>query len=125
MDGASLLTGSKAGKVAGAILFMQAAALSMDVFSAVNSSPWTAENFGGDPEKAKTCREYVHHGLALSTGLSVGAAVVAESWAPVIGMVAANGYMFWLYERALKRGVDKASTGWAGPSVSATVSAAA
>ena len=96
-----------------AVLFMQSATLAMDVYSAVNSSPWTVENFGADPEKAKSVREYVKHGAALSIFFSVGAAWIAHSFWPIAGMVVALAYMWWLYMRALGRGEVSGSNQWA------------
>lgn len=97
----------------GAILFLQAATNVFDVYSALNSSPWTAENFGADPEKAASLREYVRHAV-LWTGFYCGlAAVIAKSWWPVYGFVIANVYLVWLYERAVRRGAVAGSDGWA------------
>jgi hypothetical protein len=96
-----------------AVLFLQSAMVSMDVMSALNSSPWTSENFGADPEKAKTSREYVMHSVGVSTAFCVSSAVIAGSWWPIVGAVVTNGYLFWIYDRALKRGAACGSTGWA------------
>jgi hypothetical protein len=97
-----------------AILFLQAGTNVMDVYSALNSSPWTSENFGADPEKARSCMEYVYHSMAWTTFYCGLAAFLARSWWPVFGMVTANGYMWWLYRRALQRGMAAGSRGWAG-----------
>lgn len=99
-----------------AVLFMQAAMVSMDTMSALNSSPWTSENFGADPEKAKTSREYVSHSLIVSGGFCLASAVIARSWWPIIGAVATNGYLWWIYDRALKRGAATGSSDWSGNS---------
>ncbi len=101
------------GQIAAAILFMQAGTLAMDVYSAVNSSPWTAENFGADPAKAKSCREYVYHAIGLTFFFVTVAAVVARSWWPLIGGFIMTAYMYWLYDRALSRGSTTNSQGWA------------
>lgn len=97
---------------AGAILFMQAGMTVMDAFSGVNSSPWTAENFGGDPSKAASCREYVAHAVVISNVYCLTAGVVAKSWWPIVGMLLGDAYMIWLYERALARGTKTGSTQW-------------
>jgi hypothetical protein len=99
--------------VVGAILFLQAGTNVFDVYSALNSSPWTSENFGADPQKAKSCMEYVVHSMAWTTFYCGLAAYVAKSWWPIMGLVVANGYMFWLYRRALNRGAVAGSAGWA------------
>lgn len=96
----------------GAILFMQATMVQMDVMSALNSSPWTSENFGASPEKAKTSREYVCHALVIGSAIDVVAALISDSLWPIIGAVATGGYLLWIYERALKRGAKAGSTNW-------------
>jgi hypothetical protein len=99
-------------RAVGAILFIGAATNTYDVYSAVNSSPWTAESFGGDPKKAASCRNYVRHAVGISSAYGLAASLIARSWWPVIGTLAANGYMFWMYERALGRAADSGSTSW-------------
>lgn len=97
----------------GALLFLQAATNVFDVYSALNSSPWTSENFGADPEKAASCREYVWHAVGWTTFYCGLAAIIAKSWWPIFGLVLANVYLVWLYERALGRGAVSGSDGWA------------
>jgi hypothetical protein len=109
---AAPLLGDGSSRALGALLFMQASTNAMDVYSALNSSPWTAENFGADPEKAASCMEYVMHSIAITSFFGVSSAVIAKSWWPVIGTALADGYMFWLYNRALQRGASSGSTGW-------------
>ena len=95
-----------------AVLFTQGVMVSMDVMSALNSSPWTSENFGADPEKAKTSREYVTHSVIVSSAIGVASAIVGKSWWPIFGTAATNAYLFWIYDRALKRGATAGSIGW-------------
>lgn len=104
--------GSDAARVGAAILFLQASTNAMDVFSAVNSSPWTAENFSGDAAKNASVREYVWHGVGLTIFYVVGASVLARSVWPIIGGGITLAYMYWLYTRALQRGAARQSTGW-------------
>ena len=104
--------GSDAARIAAAILFLQASTNAMDVFSAVNSSPWTAENFSGDESKNASVREYVWHGVGLTIFYVVGASVLARSPWPVIGGGITLAYMFWLYRRALERGAARGSSDW-------------
>jgi|SRR5215469_2075950 len=93
-----------------AILFIQSGTNAYDAYSAVNSSPWTAENVGGDAEKAASMREYCYHAIVITSIYSIGGATIAKSWWPIIGGGIAGGYMYWLYQRALKRGFDAGST---------------
>ena len=84
----------------------------MDVMSALNSSPWTSENFGASPEKAATSREYVTHSLVVSGGLAIMSAMIARSFWPLVGVAVADGYLWWIYDRALKRGAAGGNTQW-------------
>ena len=104
--------GSDAGRMAAAILFLQSSMEAMDVYSALNSSPWTAQSFGADPEKRKACLEYVYHGVGVTAFYCIGAGVLAKSWWPIIGGGLTASYMFWLYKRALGRAEDSGSTTW-------------
>lgn len=104
--------GSDAARVASAILFIQASTNAMDVYSALNSSPWTAQSFGADPEKRKACMEYVHHSLFVTAFYSGAAALLAKNWWPVVGWALASSYMYWLYKRALDRAQCSGSTDW-------------
>lgn len=97
---------------AGVGLFLVAAAESFNIFSAMNSSPWTAENFGADERKAKSCREYVVISAAANTGLGVGASILGGSIWPFVGTTAVTLFMWWLYRRALARGLEAGSNGW-------------
>lgn len=97
---------------AGVGLFMVAAAESFNIFSAMNSSPWTAENFGADERKAESCRQYVTISAAANTALGVGASMLGGSVWPLIGTTAVTIFMWWLYRRALERGMKVGSTGW-------------
>jgi hypothetical protein len=101
------------GNAEGAILFQGASTNAMDVYSALNSSPWTAENFGADPEKARSCKEYVAHSVLISTFYAVIASLIAGNWWALIGAAIANVYMWWLYHRALRRAQATGSKGWA------------
>ena len=109
-----LMAGNAGGRAMGAILFISASTNAFDIYSALNSSPWTAESFGGDPDKAKACREYVYHSLAVTAFYSFGAAAIARSWWPIAGWLIASAYMFFLYERALARAENRGSTSWSG-----------
>lgn len=95
-----------------AMLFIAASTNAMDVYSALNSSPWTAESFGGDPEKAAACREYVYHAMAVTSFYAIMGSIIARNPWPIYGFVPAAAYMYWLYWRALNRAVNRGSTSW-------------
>lgn len=113
IDVTNMGLGTDAGRMVAAILFLQSSMEAMDVYSALNSSPWTAESFGSDPAKRAACLEYVYHGVAVTTFYCVGAAVLARNPWPIIGGGLTAGYMFWLYRRALNRAERSGSKGWA------------
>ncbi len=97
---------------AGVGLAMVASAESFNIFSAMNSSPWTAENFGADEAKAKSCKQYVVVSVAANTGLGIGASLLAGNAWPLIGTTAVSALMVVIYWRALERGMRANSTGW-------------
>lgn len=107
-----LVSGGAANALA-AVLFTTSAMMTLDAYSTFQSSPWTAENFGADPIKAKSCKEYLMHAAGFSFAYAIASAYLAHSWWPVIGSALANAYLIWLYLRALKRGEATSSTGWA------------
>ena len=97
---------------ASALLFLASSTYAMDAFSALNSSPWTAESFSaGDPAKEKACKEYVYHAIGFCAVYAVASAALARSLWPIIGMGVTLVYMYWLYMRALKRGAEKGASG--------------
>lgn len=107
-----LMTGGVGTEVA-ALLFMTSAMMTLDAYSTFESSPWTAENFGADPAKAASCREYLWHAVGYSMAYAAASAFIAKSWWPIIGAAISNAYLVWLYLRALDRGRTTGSTGWA------------
>jgi hypothetical protein len=110
MDGLRL--DSEAARVGSGLLFIAASTNALDVYSALNSSPWTAQSFGADPNKRAACMEYVHHSIAVTSFYAFTAALLSRNVWPIIGSVLANIYMFWLYKRALQRATDAGSTSW-------------
>jgi hypothetical protein len=98
---------------ASAGIFLMALAEAFNVYGALNSSPWTAENFGADPEKAKSCRQYVLQADAVNVALGVGTSLIAKNPWPLLGILLITVYMHWMYERALKKGAAAGSDGWA------------
>ncbi len=95
-----------------AILFLTATMNTLDAYSALNSSPWTAESFGGDPGKLASLRSYVSHAVVFSMVYAVAASVIAGSLWPIAGAATANAYLWWLYDRAAGRAQEKGSTTW-------------
>jgi hypothetical protein len=102
-----------AGNALAALLFMTSAMTTLDAYSTLESSPWTAENFGADPDKAKSCKEYLTHAVVFSMAYAAASGFIAKSWWPIVGAAIANLYLIWLYLRALDRGKVTGSQGWA------------
>jgi len=98
--------------VAAALLFMTSAMMTLDAYSTFQSSPWTAENFGADTEKRRSAEEYLCHAVGFSMIYAIASAYIAKSYWPIVGAALANGYLVWLYERALNRAQSTGSRGW-------------
>jgi hypothetical protein len=92
----------------GAVLFLAASTNAMDVYSAVNSSPWTAETVtAGDPSKEKSLRRYCCHAIGQTIFINGVAAYLSgpKLWKyPVAGAFIETAYMTWLYWDAVQRG---------------------
>lgn len=108
-----LMLGGGSMNAVAALLFMTSAMMTLDAYSTFESSPWTAENFGADPDKVKSCKEYLWHAVSYSMAYAIASAIIAHSWWPVVGAAISNAYLVWLYLRALDRGKTTGSTGWA------------
>ena len=100
-----------------ALLFLTASMNTLDAYSTLNSSPWTAESFGADERRASALKEYVGHAVVYSMAYAAAAAFIANgraaTWSIVAGAVVTNAYLVWLYMRASKRGREAGSAGWA------------
>lgn len=98
------------------VLFLQAATNAMDVYSAVNSSPWTAETVtGGDPVNEASLKRYCTHAVVQTVIIDGLAAVIAGPGLAkyvVLGAGLEVAYMSWLYYDAVQRGRSKKSKSW-------------
>lgn len=112
MAGGDELLGSGSKGAVNAILFLAASTNALDAYSALNSSPWTAESFGGDPQKEASMREYVYHAIGVTLFYGTVATIISRSAWPIVGTVIADVYMYWLYDRAAKRARARGSTDW-------------
>jgi fatty-acid desaturase len=83
------------------------------VFGALNSSPWTAENFGADPQKAASMRNYVRMAFLNNVAMGALGSYLTGSWLPIIVTMAVSAWMAHLYEKALHKGGTAGSVGWA------------
>lgn len=112
-----LMTGASGADAVAALLFLTASMNTLDAYSTLNSSPWTAESFGADERRAKALREYVGHAVVYSMAYAGAAAFIAKgrqaTVAILAGAVITNAYLVWLYARASVRGRNAGSAGWA------------
>lgn len=86
---------------------------SFQVFGSLNSSPWTSENFGADPEKAASCRAYVKMALVNNFLMGCLGSFLTKSLMPLIVTSLVSLFMYYLYEQALHKGKQAGSTQWA------------
>jgi hypothetical protein len=93
-------------------LFLLALGSGFEVLSALNSSPWTAENFGADEERAKSSMFYTYLGLGIATAIGAGASLLTQSPAPLIGVLVISALMIYIYRRAIKKGRERGNKGW-------------
>lgn len=111
-----IATGAAAMRALGAVLFMNGYYEFFNLAGAFNSSPWTAESFGGDPGKAQSARKYVRKTVLRGALVSYAGAVISGMWWPLIGTAIAAGDMWWTYEQALDKAERTGSVGWSSSS---------
>jgi hypothetical protein len=109
--------GTLGGNELAALLFLTASMNTLDAYSTLNSSPWTAESFGADERRARALKEYVGHAVVYSMAYATAAAFLARgkkaTLAIITGAVATNVYLVILYMRASARGRAAGDAGWA------------
>lgn len=96
----------------GAALMLTTLGLGFEVMSAMNSSPWTAENFGADEAKAASCWKYTLQATAINAAMGAGASILTKTWWPLIGTSVVSVYMAYTYRQALNRGMAAGNTDW-------------
>lgn len=87
-----------------------------NLVGALNSSPWTAESFGGDPGKNASARKYVRHAVVNGVLASGAGVLIGRTWWPLIGTAAAAVYTWRLYDKALAAAEQSGSVGFQSPS---------
>ena len=111
------VAGPGTGNALAALLFMTSSMNTLDAYSTLNSSPWTAESFGADERRSKALKEYLAHAVGYSMAYAAAAAYIAHgpqlTAVILAGAVISNTYLVWLYLRASKRGREAGSAGWA------------
>ena len=111
------MTGGIRGNELAALLFLTSSMNTLDAYSTLNSSPWTAESFGADERRARALKEYVAHAVIYSMAYATAAAFIARgrtaTLAIIAGAIVTNLYLVFLYARASVRGREAGSAGWA------------
>lgn len=92
--------------------FAASVAAGYSIYSTLNSSPWTAESFGGDPEKAKSCLYYSKLATLTNIGLGLFTSLIARSMWPLTGFAVVSVEMHFLYKRAVSKAQASGSSTW-------------
>lgn len=100
----------------GGLLFITGYYEFFNLAGAFNSSPWTAESFGGDPGKAESARRYVRMTVLRGVLVTGAGVVITGTWYPLIGTTIAATDTWWTYNRALARAEQTGSVGFQSPS---------
>lgn len=99
-----------------AILFINGYYEFYNLAGAFNSSPWTAESFGGDPGKNASARKYVRKTVVRGMLISGMGVLISGMWWPLIGTTIAAADTWWTYDSALKTSEVTQSVGFQSPS---------
>ena len=108
--------GASAGlRALAAVLFLNGYYEFFNLAGAFNSSPWTAESFGGDPGKNASARKYVRKTIVRGALVSGGGVLISGMWWPLIGTAIAAADTWWTYNQALAIAERTGSAGWQSP----------
>lgn len=105
MDGAASGDNTRRG-IAG-VLFIGTVDAMYNVYSAVHSSLWSAENFGTDEPTRSAARYYVGVAVVKSGVLALLTAWIARRVWPLIAWAVVNAMMVPMYARALRNAADR------------------
>lgn len=90
-----------------AVAFMVAVGESFNVMSALNSSPWSAENFTADDEMTDSLMKYIKWTAVVCVTMGGVASYIDGTPWPLAGTVAVTILAWWLYDRAAKIGLQR------------------
>lgn len=108
-------SGGAALRALGALLFINGYYEFFNLAGAFNSSPWTAESFGGDPAKNASARKYVRKTIVRGVLVSGAGTAISGMWWPLIGTAIAAGDTWWTYDQALKTAQHTGSVAFESP----------
>jgi hypothetical protein len=92
--------------------FAASVAAGYSIYSTLNSSPWTAESFGGDPEKARSCLFYSKLATITNVALGLFTSLISRSVWPLTGFAIVSIEMDFLYRRAVAKAQRSGSSTW-------------
>lgn len=95
-------------------LFLMSLGSAFEVLSAMNSSPWTIENVGANPQRAKSAMKYTYLGLSMAGAIGVGASLLTGTIWPLLGIAIVSALMIFVYRHAIKSAEEQGNTGWEG-----------
>lgn len=101
------LPASDTARTATAVAFMVAVGESFNVMSALNSSPWSAENFTADEQMTESLMRYVKWTAAVNVTMGAVGSTLARSPWPLVGTVVVTILAWWLYDRAAQMGLER------------------
>jgi hypothetical protein len=91
--------GTTSHRALAAVLFMGGVYIAFDACSTVNSSPWTHRTFTS-PEKLDAGKYYVLQSIGVSLAFGAASSAISHEPWPLLGVMAADGYLYWLYRGA-------------------------
>ncbi len=95
-------------------LFLMSLGSAFEVLSAMNSSPWTIENVGANPTRAKSAMKYTYLGLGMAGAIGAGASLLTGTIWPLIGIALVSLLMIFVYRHAIGEAELQGNTGWEG-----------
>lgn len=98
---------SSAARTTTAIAFMVAVGESYNVMSALNSSPWSAENFTADDQMVESLMRYIRWTAVVCLTMGAVASYIDGSVYPFAGAAAVTVLAWWMYDRAAKKGLER------------------
>lgn len=99
-----------------ALLFITGYYEFFNLAGAFNSSPWTAESFGGDPGKNASARRYVNKTIIRGVAVTGAGVAISGTWWPLIGTTLAAADCWWTYDQALRKAERTGSVSFESPS---------
>lgn len=94
-----------------AIAFMVAVGESFNVMSALNSSPWSAENFTADDDMRDSLMRYIKWTAGVCVVMGAVASGIDHTPWPLAGTVTVTILAWWLYSRAADVGMERNAGG--------------